>query len=113
MDSTGNLVAVLVELAAGVEGGEHDLRRRSVLRGVGVDGDAAAIVGHGDAVVVVDDDGDLPAEARQGLVDGIVDDFVDEVVEAIQAGRPDVHRRALPDRIEALQDLDGTRIVTH
>jgi len=39
--------------------------------------------------------------------------FVDEVVEAIQAGRPDIHCRTLPDWIEALQDLDGTCIVSH
>jgi hypothetical protein len=35
------------------------------------------------------------------------------VMEAIQAGRPDVHCRTLPDWIEALQDLDGTCIVSH
>jgi hypothetical protein len=78
-----------------------------------IHGDATAIVGHRDAIVIVDDDRNPPTEARQGFVDGIIDDLIDEVVEAIQAGRPDVHCRALPNRIETLQDLDGTRIVTH
>jgi hypothetical protein len=76
-------------------------------------GDSAAVVSDGDAVVVVDHDADLPAEARQGLIHGVVDDFVDKVVKAIRTGGPDVHRGALPDWIETLQDLDGTCIVTH
>ena len=78
-----------------------------------IGGNAAAIIGDRDAVVVVDDDGNLRAEARQGFVDGIVDDFVDEVVKTIQTRCPNVHCGTLPDWIETLQDLDGTCIVTH
>ena len=44
--------------------------------------------------------------ARQGLVDGVVDHLVDQVMQAPRAGRADVHARAQPDRLEALQDGD-------
>ena len=49
---------------------------------------------------------DVLAEAGQRFVDRVVDDFVDEMVQAGRTGRPDVHRRALPNRLESLEDLD-------
>ena len=49
---------------------------------------------------------DVLAEAGQRLVDRVVDDFVDEVVQPGRPGRPDVHRRPLPDGLEAFEDLD-------
>ena len=49
-----DLVGVLVELAPGVQAREHHLGRRDALL-VHVDGDAAAIVAHGNAAVAVQD----------------------------------------------------------
>ena len=106
-----DLVAVLVELPARVQRGHHDLGGGALLAGVLVDRDAAAVVHDGDAVVVVDDDVDLGAVAGERLVDRVVDDLVDEVVQPIGTGRPDVHRGPLADRLEAFEDLDGTRVV--
>ena len=64
VQSARDLVGALVELAAGVQLGEHDLRGRQLLRGVDVDRNSAAVVDHGDAVVDVD--GDLDAIALAG-----------------------------------------------
>ena len=100
-----HFVAVVVELAAGVQHRHHDLGRRLAAL-VHVDGDAAAVVHHRDPVVGVDRDVDLVAVAGERLVDGVVDDLVDEVVQAEGPGRPDVHRGPLPDGLEALQHLD-------
>ena len=61
--------------------------------------------------ILVDDDGDLVAEAAHRLVDGVVYDLVDEVVQALGTSGPDVHRRAFSNRIEALENLDRTRVV--
>jgi hypothetical protein len=58
-------------------------------------------------------DGDLDARglALQGLVDGVVDHLVDEVVQTTQAGRPDVHARALAHRLESLEYGDVLGVV--
>ena len=113
VQTTGNLVAVLVELPARVQRGHHDFGRRALFRRVLVDGNAATIVVDRHAVVGVDDDVDLAAVAGERFVDRVVDDFVDEVMEAFGARRPDVHRRPFANRVEAFEDLDGTRVVRH
>ena len=100
-------LAMLVALA------RNDLGRGAPLRGVVVDWDSAPVVGNGDAVVLVDDDVALFAEARDGFIDGVVDHFVDEVVESVGTRGPDVHRRTFPYRVEAFEDLDRTGVIAH
>ena len=100
-----HLVAVVVELAAGVQHGQHDFGGRLAAL-VAIDRNAAAVVDDRDRAVDVNRDVDLIAEAGQRLVDGVVDDFVDEMVQARRTGRPDVHGRPLADRLEPFEDLD-------
>ena len=102
VQAAGHLVAVVVELAAGVQHGQHDFGRR-LAAGVPVDRNAAAVVDDGDRVVDVDRDVDLVAEPGQRLVDRVVDDLVDEMMQTGRAGRPDVHGRPLADGLEALR----------
>ena len=59
-----------------------------------------------DRVVGVERDVNVGAEAREGLVHAVVDDLVDEVVQALLAGRADVHTGALTNGLEALEHLD-------
>ena len=101
-----DLVAVVVELAAGMEHGEHDFRGRATAL-VHVGRDAAAVVDDGDRVVDVNGDVDLAREAGQRFVDGVVDDLVDEMMQPGRPGRADVHRRPLAHRLEAFEDLDA------
>jgi hypothetical protein len=106
-----DLVAVLVELAAGVQLGERDLGRRALglVLVVHLDAgrDAAAVVGDRDRVVGVDGDDDVVAEAGERFVDRVVDDLEDEVMQAGAVGRvADVHAGALAHRFQALEDLD-------
>ena len=56
VQAAGDLVAGAAELAAGVQHGEHDLGGRLVVLLHDPDGDAAAVVDHGDGVVGVDGD---------------------------------------------------------
>ena len=105
MQAARHFVAVVVELAAGVQHGQHDFGRRLAAL-VPIGRDAAAVVDDGDRAVDVDRDVDLIAEAGQRLVDRVVDDFVDEMVQPGRPGRADVHRRPLADRFEPLEDLD-------
>ena len=82
MQAAGDLIRRVVELAAGVQDGENDLKGRDLLHGVLVHRDAAAVVHDGHGVVGVDRHEDLRAEAGQRLVDGVVDDLPDQVVQA-------------------------------
>ena len=100
-----HLVAVVVELAAGVQHRQHDFGGR-LAAGVLIDRDAAAVVDHRERSVDVDRDVDLIAEAGQRFVDRVVDDFVDEMMQPRRPGRADVHRRPLPDGFEPLEDFD-------
>ena len=106
----GDLVAVVVELAAGVEHRQHHFGRRTAAL-VEVDRNAAAVVDHGHGVVDVDRDVDLVAVAGERLVYRVVDDLVDEVMQARRSGRADVHRRPLAHGLEAFEDLDFVRAV--
>ncbi len=116
MQPARDLVGGVLELAAGVQRGQHDLRRRLARLLVGVDRDAAPVVAHRAGSVRVQDDLDAVAVAGERLVDRVVHDLVDEVVEAVGAGVADVHGRALADRLEPLEDLDvagGVRLGHH
>jgi hypothetical protein len=106
-----DLVGVVLELAARVELRHDDLGGGLPLLLVQVRGDAAAVVDDGDGVVPVDRDIDPVAEPGLGLVDRVVHDFVDEVVKPERRCRADVHRGALANRFEPLEDLDLARVV--
>ena len=100
-----HLVAVVVELAAGVQHREHDFGGRFAA-GVPIDRNAAAVVDDGHRSVDVNGDVDLIAEAGERLVDGVVDDLVDEMMQPGRPGRADVHRGPLADGLQPLEDLD-------
>ena len=105
-------VAVLVELAAGVQLGQRDLGGRALglvlVVHLDAGGDAAAVVDDRDGVVGVDGDDDVVAVAGQRLVDGVVDDLEHQVVQAgAVRGVADVHAGALAHGLQALQDLDA------
>ena len=111
VQAAGNFVGVAIEFSAGVQHGHHDFGGGLFFRGVHVHGNAAAVVDHGDAVVVVHGDVDFVAVAGHGFVDGVVDDFPDEMVQAHFAGGTDVHRGALADGFEAAENFDGSSVV--
>jgi hypothetical protein len=105
-----HLVAVVVELAAGVQNREHHLGGRLAAL-VAIDGNAAPVVDHRHRVVDVNRDVDLVAESGERLVDRVVDDLVDEMMESRCASRPDVHGRPLLHGLQALEHLDLVRTV--
>ena len=105
VQATRYLVALVVELAAGVQH-RHDDLGRGPATVVLVDRYAPPVVDDRHRVVDVDGHLDAVAVPRQGLVDRVVDDLVDQVVQARRAGRPDVHRRPLAHRLEPLENLD-------
>ena len=110
VETTRDLVAVVVELAAGVEHGQHDFGGGSATRML-VDRNAAAVVDHRHGIIDVERDVDLIAVAGQRFVDRIVDDLVDQVMEARRTGRTDVHRRPFANSLQPLEDFDLVRAV--
>src|SRR5690606_4485786 len=81
VQTTGNLVATLTELAAGVEDGQHQGDGRDLLDRMLLDRDAAAVVDDPQTAVGQDRDIDGVAVAGHRLVDRIVHDLVDQVVQ--------------------------------
>ena len=103
MESTGDLVGVVVEFTAGVQHGHDDLRGGPAFFGVEVHGDTASVIADRDRFVGVDSYGNRIAVTGQGLVNRVVDNLEDHMVQACPiVGVADVHARAFSDRLEAL-----------
>ncbi len=106
VETGGDLVAGVIELAPSVEDRHHDLGRADALR-VHARGNAAAVVLDRETAVEVDGDVHLRTEAAEMLVDRVVDDLPDEVVEAGAVVHvADVHARTLAHGLEAFEDGD-------
>jgi len=103
----GDLVGILVELAAGVQFGHDHFGGGNPFALVDIDGDAAAVIGHRAGAVRIEDHLDLGGVARQHFVDGVIDHFVDHVVQAgAVIGVADIHAGPLADGVETFQNLD-------
>ena len=100
-----------LELAAGVQGGEHRGQRRLFGLLVRVDGNAAAVVLDRHRVIGMEGDVDASAEPGHRLVDGVVDHLPHQVVQAAGTGGADVHGGALAHRLETLEDGDVLGVV--
>jgi hypothetical protein len=106
VQTTRNLVRILVELAARVQHAHDDLRRRTLRLVLVVELDAgryaAPVVGHRNRIVGMNGDHDVVAMTGQRLVDGVIDDLEDHVVQTRAVrGVTDVHPGALADRLQA------------
>ena len=117
MEAAGNLVRVLVELAAGMQHAHHDLGRRAFRLMLVVElysgRDAASVVRNRDRAVGVDGDYDIVAMTGQGLVDRVVDHFEHHVMKpGAVRGVADVHPRTLAHRFKAFKLLDARFIVS-
>ena len=112
VQAAGGRVSRAFELSARMEHGHDDLERRLAgIFGVRVDGDAAAVVGDGQAVAGLEADLDARRMAGDRLVHGIVDDFGGEVVKRPRVGAADIHAGAAADRLEPFEHLDRRGVV--
>jgi hypothetical protein len=111
VQAAGHRVAVAVELAACVQLGQDDLDRRLLVLGVHLHRDTAAVVDDPGAAVGEEGDLDPRRVACHRLVDRVVHDLGEQVVETAFAGGADVHAGPLSHGLEALQLLDGGRVV--
>ena len=79
VQAAGNFVGSFVELAAGVQFGKHDFGGGNFLRGMNIDGNAAAVVDHGDAVIDMNGYFDAVTMTHQRFVDGVIDGFKNQM----------------------------------
>ena len=98
MQAAGRGVDLAVELATGVQGREDDLQRRLVLElGVGIDGNAAAVVAHQHAIAPQHFQMDRVGVTRHSLVHGVVQHLGHEMMQGPLVGAADVHAGAFPN----------------
>ena len=113
VQAAGDLVGVVVKLAARVQHGHDDFGSGATLFRVDVDRNTTTVVTDGDGAVGMDLDLNIGAVAGQSLVNGVVDDLEHHVVQTRAIIRiADIHPRALADRIQALQYLDIRGVVS-
>jgi hypothetical protein len=75
--------------------------------GMAVDWNAAAIIGHGYAVVVVDNDVNLVAVPSDGFVNAVVHCLEYEMVKPLASCLADIHPGAFANGIEAFKHDDA------
>ena len=105
MKAARDFVGIIVEFATGVKFCQHDLCSGFAVL-VHIRGNTAPVIDHRHRVVDMDLHMNLSAVSRQSFINGIVDNFVNQVVKSIQACRADIHRGALPHRLETFQNLN-------
>src|SRR5690606_10151805 len=113
--ATGDLVGVVIKLAAGVQFRHDDFSRAATVFVVFVNigRNAPPVVADGNAVVGVDGHDDIVAMAGQGFIDGVIDHFENHVMQAGSVGGiANVHAGALAYGLEPLEHFDGIRTVS-
>jgi hypothetical protein len=103
VQSAGELVVLVGELAAGVQPREDQLDAAHLLFRMDVDRHAAAVVRDFQRAVLVEHHVDALGVAGQRLIDRVVDDFVGEMVRAAGVG---VHAGPPAHRIEPAEYFD-------
>ena len=96
MQSAAKLIALVRELAAGMERRKNDLDAGSLLLWVQVDGHAPAVIDDTQATICMEGNVNLTAVTGERFIDRVVDDFLSQVV---WPGGVGVHTRPLPDRL--------------
>ena len=112
VQAAGDLVAVVVELTAGVQHGHDHFSGGDAFFLVDIHRNATAVVTHTDRLIRVNGDGDFAAVPGQGFVNRVVDHLEHHVVQtAAIVGIADVHTRPLAYGIQALEDLNVIGVV--
>ena len=111
MEAAGDLVGVVIELAASVQLGHHDLKRATTVL-MHTHRDATTVVRDRDRVIDVNLNRHCVAMTCERLIHRVIDDLEDHVMQTRAViGVADVHSRALSHRLKPLQHLDAIGVV--
>ena len=108
VQTAGELVVVVRELATGMQGGEDDFHPRLLHLGVHVDRHAPPIIDNFQRTILEQLDLDISRMSSQCLVDTVVDDLLGKMIGPLCIG---VHSGAFSHRIESAEDFDGSSII--
>ena len=111
VQATRDLVTFAAELAAGMQHGQADLHGRTMQLGMNAHREAPAIVPDLAGAVLVQDDLDMGAVARQRFVNGVIHDLINAVMQPAVIRGADVHAGALANSFQAFQHLNLVFIV--
>ena len=106
VQTAGNLIAVFVELTAGVQHGEHHFQGAPVLFLMHACRDTTPIVLYADGIVFQNLDIYAIAVAGHGFIDTVVYHLIHQVMQAALAYVSNIHGRTLADGLQAFQHLD-------
>ncbi len=90
----------------------HYFECRALLSRMHIHRNSAAIILDGDAVVAMNNNINLGAEAGQRFVNRVVDDLGDQVVQSTFGSVADIHAGPFTNRFEPLQNFDRIGAVT-
>ena len=112
VQSTGNLITLLVELPARVKRRHDYFHGRSAVLRMYVRRYSSSVIAHGCRSVAVDSHFYVLADAGHRLVDAVVEYFVDKVMQTPVVCASYVHAGSLPHCLETFQDLNAVGVVT-
>ena len=104
VETAGDLVAFAAEFAAGVQSSHDGLKCRYFRLLMDVDWDAAAVVGDTHFVLRQKRYLDIVRKPSHRFVTRVVEYLPNEVMEAVGAGRADIHAGAATHRFKPLED---------
>ncbi len=107
-----DFVTVRIEFAAGMQFGHYDLSRGDAFFLMNTYRNTAAVIGHRNRVVDVDDDVDLVGVPGESLVHGIVNNLVHQVMQPAFSGGANIHGRPETHCLQAFQNFDTGLIVS-
>ncbi|MNL41801.1 hypothetical protein D3C87_1642250 [compost metagenome] len=93
MQTTGNLISILVKFTTGVENCQYNLQSRFILFGVHSGGDTATVVFNGNGIIFLYRYIDGIAVTCHRLINGVVNNLPNQVVHPFEASVTDIHRR--------------------
>ncbi len=103
METSRDLIGLLIEFSAGMEDREHDFKSTLAVLLHPVDRYPPAIVLNHKRTIAVDDDCDPAAVSGKGFINRVVYDLIDQMVQPAGIGAANIHCRALADRGESFE----------
>ena len=114
VQTAGIGIAVVAELAAGVQLGKNHLDARNAELLVNADGYPAAVILNSSRAVPFESDRNGVGKPVRRLVDGVVNYLPKQMMKSPRPGRPDIHTGAHPDGLEPFHDFYiAYRIIVH
>ena len=111
MQAAGHFITTAAKFTAGMQHGQRGFQCAFSRLFMNANRYTAPIILHGDAVILMNDNGDIITEPGQSFVDTVVHDLINEMVQTTNAGTADIHTRTAAHALQTLQDLNLPRII--